>query len=1207
MDTSKLKSFAQQARKLIKEGVKFELQKKGFNADGSVAFEPTKISGGTIFDGELYGEHFYDQWMALKNRIASKGLENVFEEAAYTWFNRLIALQILSKNNIISVPVLEFADATRRIPKIVEEARNGRWENIDSDSQKKVQAIINDYTKVQEQFAILVSSYCRNTPLINKCFGGIDDYTEILLPSNILSADNFICLLNNTPFITDEDYHTTELLGWLYQFYISEKKDEVFESFKKKHKATCDEVPAATQIFTPNWIVKYMVENTLGRIYLDHDPYANFKDEMKYLVEPCEGERPIYQFEEVKDLRCADFSCGSGHILNEFFDLLLKCYEEEGIFGASAIEKIFKYNILGIDLDTRAKQLSIFSLLLKACQREKDAFVDAHIMPRVLDMPVPVSMNEAELKAACLKFIGGYESVVGEELEGCFELLKDANELGSIMKFELDDDSVAMIRAHFDDWTAGGTDDCPEDIKALLPGVDLILALSEKYSAICMNPPYMKSANMNDILKDYIDSNYEEGNPDLYSVFMMMSSNHIEQNGRFSMIVQPTWLVNSTFAGLRAYLSNDSTFESLLHMGRGNFGNDWGSIAFTMGNYNSTIDTQFFKLYERTFYRIAPDHISSLFIVANKNHNARYDFSSYDTSSFNLNDLKSGRKLYYSCNVDRFNIIPNHPYCYSFNDDILNTIVNTRISHSFNPATGLQTGDNKRFIKQWTEISFQDFQTKWYPLVNGGEFRRWYGNFNDLIYWYNNGSDIRNNGSSVIRNQQYYLRQGITWNRIASRGITLRTFPEGCIFDQAGDSMFSDNLMQLFVCMGYLNSIVGKTFFEMLAPGLNLTAGVVGNLPYIDVPNEYRDKIIDSVKDNISYSKLDWDAHETSWDFKRNPIIEQQLQLYVDEISDTMPNLTVDDLGAVHMPELQQPIEVLVDNYCSMWEDILHKLHHNEEELNRKFIEIYGLQDELTLDVSLNDITILQKGEISIIDNQIQWNKDVIIKQLISYAIGCMMGRYRLDRPGLHIAHPDAKDSEKVDYPYNGDLFSIDDDGIIPLLPRDCPFSDNAIIRLENFIRLVFGEDHFKDNWNYITQTLGNTENYLLKPTGFWKDHKAMYQKTPIYWLFSSKKGTFKCLVYMHRMNQFTAREVRDKYLLKYIEFLRNMIKPLEAEEATLGREDKKKLKGYKEALADCEEYDLRLHEVAQKFIDFDLDDGVKKNYAKFGDILATI
>lgn len=1195
MDTSKLKSFAQQARKLIKEGVKFELQKKGFNADGSVAFEPTKISGGTIFDGELYGEHFYDQWMALKNRIASKGLENVFEEAAYTWFNRLIALQILSKNNIISVPVLEFADATRRIPKIVEEARNGRWENIDSDSQKKVQAIINDYTKVQEQFAILVSSYCRNTPLINKCFGGIDDYTEILLPSNILSADNFICLLNNTPFITDEDYHTTELLGWLYQFYISEKKDEV----NGQTEWSADDVPAGTQIFTPNWIVKYMVENTLGRIYLDHDPYASFKDEMKYLVEPCEGERPIYQFEEVKDLRCADFSCGSGHILNEFFDLLLKCYEEEGIFGASAIEKIFKYNILGIDLDTRAKQLSIFSLLLKACQREKDAFVDAHIMPHVLDMPAPVSMNEAELKAACLKFIGGYESVVGEELEDCFELLKDANELGSIMKFELDDDSVAMIRAHFDDWTDGGTDDCPDDIKALLPGVDLILALSEKYSAICMNPPYMGRKHMDDCLALYTENEYPNSKADLYATFMEVAIERLSPNAKYGMINMHGWMFIKSYLNLRTEVIGNYQIDSLLHLGCHTFVELSGEVVQNA----SFIITKHQPVTCGTYYRLTEGNCETKHVCF-------------------LNKVEEYKNVY----QEVFKNISENPMCFWINEQTRAVFECENLNHLGQTRKGMATGLNAVFVRVWHEINYKKIglglsrqeakmsNFKWYPYANGGTFRKWFGNCQDVVMWENDGHRLQNERTednsrvrAVNLNLDYIFKEGVFWSSITTNANSMKLLPKGFLFSSASNAWFPNQSDCNKIALGLLNTPVAFECKHIVNPTHNANPGDIGRIPVPHISSSKKAIIEGLVNDCVAFSKLDWDSHETSWDFKRNPIIEQQLQLYVDEVNDTMPNLTVDDLGAVHMPELQQPIEILVENYCSIWEDILHKLHHNEEELNRKFIEIYGLQDELTPDVSLNEITILQKGEISIIDNQIQWNKDVIIKQLISYAIGCMMGRYRLDRPGLHIAHPDAKDSEKVDYPYNGDLFSIDDDGIIPLLPRDCPFSDNVIIRLENFIRLVFGDDNFKDNWNFITQTLGNTENYLLRPTGFWKDHKAMYQKTPIYWLFSSKKGTFKCLVYMHRMNQFTAREVRDKYLLKYIEFLRNMIKPLEAGEATLGREDKKKLKGYKEALADCEEYDLRLHEVAQKFIDFDLDDGVKKNYAKFGDILATI
>lgn len=1169
MDTSKLKSFAQQARKLIKEGVEFELQKKGFNADGTVAFEPTKISGGTIFDGELYGEHFYDQWMALKNRIASKGLENVFEEAAYTWFNRLIALQILSKNNIISVPVLEFADATRRIPKIVEEARNGRWEKIDSDSQKKVQAIINDYTKVQEQFAILVSSYCRNTPLINKCFGGIDDYTEILLPSNILSADNFICLLNNTPFITDEDYHTTELLGWLYQFYISEKKKQV----DKQTEWSADDVPAGTQIFTPNWIVKYMVENTLGRIYLDHDPYASFKDEMKYLVEPCEGERPIYEFEEVKDLRCADFSCGSGHILNEFFDLLLKCYEEEGIFGASAIEKIFKNNIVGIDLDTRAKQLSIFSLLLKACQREKDAFVDAHIMPRVLDMPAPVSMNEAELKSACLKFIGGYESVVGEELEGCFELLKDANELGSIMKFDLDDDSVAMIRAHFDDWTEGGIDDCPEDIKALLPGVDLILALSEKYSAICMNPPYMARKHMDGYLAQYTQNEYHNSKNDLFAVFMDVAIDRLQSMAKYGMINMQSWMFLPTFVDLRYDVISNYTIDNVLHLGTNSFeelnGEVVNSTAFviTKNPYVYGTNANFFKF---TGCKTCKDKELAFLRRSNR-------FVTSQSIFLNIN---------------------GYPIGYWLSNKILSLFENKDYMSKYGKAyQGLATADNDRFTRLWYEVSLKSIgfnmgsteealysDKKWFPYNNGGKGRRWYGNQTDIVNWENDGYEIKEfkdeKGKQKSRPQNIgqYFKEVISWNMITLSGLYFRYFPKGFIFSNASNSFPCHG--NILGALGFLNSKFTPNLLELLSPGTNMSNGVLAKFPNMVVGDSSFQGI---VKHCIDISKQDWDAHETSWDFKENELIR------------------------IFNSDTAITLEQALDIYIAEWTGKFNELHNNEEELNRKFITIYGLEDELTPDVPLNQVTILQRKEITIDGNNINWNKDVIIKQLISYAIGCMMGRYRLDRPGLHIAHTDAKDSEKVDYPYNGDLFCIDDDGIIPLLPRDCPFSDNAIIRLENFIRLVFGEDNFKDNWNFITQMLGNTENYLLKPTGFWKDHKAMYQMTPIYWLFSSKKGTFKCLAYMHRMNQFTAREVRDKYLSKYIEFLRNMIKPLDAEEATLGREDKKKLKGYKEALADCEEYDLRLHEVAQKFIDFDLDDGVKKNYAKFGDVLATI
>lgn len=1156
MDTSKLKSFAQQARKLIKEGVKFELQKKGFNADGSVAFEPTKISGGTLFDGELYDEHFYDQWMALKDRIIRKGLENVFEETAYTWFNRLIALQILSKNNIISVPVLEFADATRRVPQIVEEARNGRWENIDAESQKKVQAIINDYSKVQEQFTILVSSYCRNTPLINKCFGGIADYTEILLPSNILAADNFICLLNNTPFITDEDYHTTELLGWLYQFYISEKKDEVNE----RTEWSADDVPAGTQIFTPNWIVKYMVENTLGRIYLDHDSYASFKDDLKYLVEPCEGERPIYEFEDLKDLRCADFSCGSGHILNEFFDLLLKCYEEEGMSATSAIENIFKYNLVGIDLDTRAKQLSMFSLLLKACQKEKNAFVDAHIMPRVLDMPVPVSMNEAELKATCLKFIGGNEVGVGEALEGCFELLKDANELGSIMKFELDDDSVAMIRAHYDDWTEGGTDDCPEDIKKLLPGINLILALSEKYSAICMNPPYMGGQHMDGILKDYLRINYPNTKADLFAVFMDLAVERLSQNGKYGMINMQSWAFLPTFEMLRISVLENLCIDSFVHLGPNTFDELTGefvqNVAFVLTN--TTMD------------------------YVNKAHGTYYRLVEGVNCTDKEEKFLSKVSVYNNVKQTQMNLLPDSIFGYWASEAFTKMFHNDKLSYYAMSNGQNITGNNNRFLRYIWEVSKNNINNNYWALcARGGGFRRYFGNIDNVLLWTEDAREhYRRDKIARIITEDLRFKEGITWSYVCSLHPSFRKLHNTELFEKAGTSFFVKNEKHTNSLLAFLNSKVGTTILNFLAPGTKKQVHDVFNVPIS--PGIFNETVDSLFSRNYCIVKTDWDSHEISFEFKGNELIR---------------------ISNVYDKSLQESISFFIDE----WTENIIKLHDNEEELNRIFIDIYGLKDEMTADVPYDERSILQQKEIIIENNKIVWNESELLKQLISYAIGCMMGRYRLDRPGLHIAHPDATDAEKVDYLYNGDLFSIDDDGIIPILPRDCPFNDNAIIRLENFVRQVFGEDNFKDNWNYITSVLGDTEGYLTKPTGFWKDHKAMYQNTPIYWLFSSKKGAFKCLVYMHRMNQFTAREVREKYLLKYIEFLRNMIKPLEAEEASLERADKKRLESYKKALVECEEYDLRLHEVAQKFIAFDLDDGVKVNHAKFGDVLAKI
>ena len=966
MDTNRLKKFASEARNILIQGVRQRLVALGFAADGTATEEPQQHKGGATFMGNVVSNDFYTQWESLQRAIEQRGIKEVAEEAAYTWFNRLVAIRILVKNGLIA-PVLTYESEDVHIPVLVSEARQGRLPQMDEQSLRQWEELKDDDSKTDRQFALLIVAFCHATPILHQCFGRITDYTELLLPTNILSEGGLVDLLNHTSFISEEDYRSPELIGWLYQFYISEKKDEVFA---KKGKFEADEIPAATQIFTPNWIVKYMVQNTVGRIYLDNNPYSELKETMAYLVEPEEPapEASIFRFDDIHELTCADLACGSGHILNECFDLLYQCYMEEGYSRRQAVEDIFRYNLTGIDLDTRAKQLATFSLLLKACQKDS-SFVDAHCLPRVLDMPIVDRYTYKDLDGhfCCAYGLEGPGDHAYKELEKAFALMEQANNLGSIMKFDLSEETRAFIRQCVEAYEAEPK--YADNFRPLINGYRMILTLTKKYAVLVMNPPYMKATNMNNCLKTYVEGNYEKGSLDMYSTFIMLAMNSICRNGKISMIVQPTWLVNYSFGSMRKYMLDNFSINSLLHMGRGNFGNDWGSIAFTLSEGSSNSISTFFKLYERTFYRIEPEHISELFLAAKTDNSFRYNFSKYSSSTFDTAIEAEGQRICYLCKSNKFKKIKNSPFCYTFSDDIIEIINKTNIALHFNPATGLQTGNNSKFIRTWFETSIKDFNYKWYPLVNGGDYRKWYGNFNDLIYWYNDGSDIKNCKSSVLRNQQYYKKAGISWNRIASRGITLRSFPNGCFFDQAGDSMFCNNIDKLHMCMSYLNTKVAKTFFDMLAPTINLTAGMIGKLPYKDIPSDSNALYLS--KNNIDISKQDWDSHETSWDFETNPLLAVDTDTYLDNIDhqieqhekETGEHLCLDPAA----PQLDS-LEWRMSQYKQKWEHLFMQLHENEEELNRQFIDIYGLQDELTPDVPLEEVTILQQGEITIED-----------------------------------------------------------------------------------------------------------------------------------------------------------------------------------------------------------------------------------------------
>ncbi len=977
MDTNRIKRFATEARNILKAGIAAKMLALGFDKNGDVAEEnkPQLMQGGSLWNGQLQTEGFYHQWTALYKRIRQIGVKDVCEEAAYTWFNRLCAIRILQKNNLCQ-PVLAYADAART-PAIVDEARQGRIPRMKEEMRGRLMELLDDDTKVTEQFAVLITAWCHDNPIINRCFGGIADYTGLLLPNNILADGGFVDLLNHTEFITDEDFKSPELIGWLYQFYISERKDEVFA---KKGKFEADEIPAATQIFTPNWIVKYMVQNTVGRIYLDNNPYeTHLQKKWQYLVEPAEkpGKDAVLEYHELTDLKVADLACGSGHILNECFDLLYDLYIAEGYTRTEAVENIFHHNLTGIDLDTRAKQLATFSLLLKACQKDA-SFADARCMPNVLDMSglVP-ALDEGALSAACLRFIGGCENVAGEMLEQDFELLRDAGNLGSIMKFNDDEGYLKMLRCHYEDWTNGGPDDCPDDIKLLLPGVRVILALTDKYHALVMNPPYMGGGNMNGVLSKYVKDNYKDGKADLATVFVEMMGQRTSTNGSYAFIIPPSWMFLSTFEGLRKNIIENQSIESLLHLSRGVFGADFGASSAVIKNaHNENARGIYFRLVERTFQEFEQSHLRLLFEQTLADHDFKYKFSEYNKDVTELPYSEDGNRIYYP-NVEQKNFekIPGCPIGYWVSENMIKAFDKKSFISDLAISNGQNiTGDNKRFIRLFWEVNNINVNKDyWAFCARGGGFRRYYGNVDNVILWTRSAKTFYHKDPIArIIPEELQFKSGITWSYICSGNPSFRKLHETETFEKAGTSIFIKDKDKLSSLLAFLNSIVAKEMFKIIAPTLNYQVRDIFSLPISDKIFSVTVNI--RLEDSYSISKQDWDAHETSWDFQRNELLAIDAKTYEDNVRYEEEKRSAETDGHIHEHIQTAPaatphfgsLEWRMKQYKLKWERNFMRLHANEEELNRLFIGIYGLQDELTPDVPLDEITILQQGEISI-------------------------------------------------------------------------------------------------------------------------------------------------------------------------------------------------------------------------------------------------
>ena len=1200
METTKLKRFATEARARLRAGVATKIRSLGFDAEGNAVpgMEPTPMVGGCTWNGQILPSAFAEQWEALRRRLKAKGFKEVVEEGAYTWFNRLMAIRILSMNGIAE-PVLRFVDEART-PKIVDDARQGRVITMPDQQLQRLRKLFDDPTRINEQFALLVTEFCHQTPILQACFGSLADYTELLLPNNILDKGGFIEMLNTADFITEADYKSAELIGWLYQFYISDRKDEVFA---KKGKVEADEIPAATQIFTPNWIVKYMVQNAvLPQVRSNRLP----EEDKTYLIDKEAPEEP----KKPKDLKVADLACGSGHILNECFDLLYDLYIASGFGRGEAIESIFANNLLGIDIDERARQLATFALMLKACQRD-ESFADAHILPRILtapDMPESVENPEDYLPHF---FLGNYDKEIAE----AWKLVKDAHTLGSIIKFDISPVTRSKMEQKVKEWRSES--DIPYGIQLGLPIMDFILALTDSYDAIVMNPPYMGGGKMDNILVKYVKDIYPDSKADLMTVFMEVAIKRTVKGGFWAMINLPSWMFLSSFEALRINIIKTQQIVCLNHNGRGVFGSDFGSVTFVVQN----IEPYKEGIYKRLF----TEHVQV-------------------RSNEVIHQLYLKDSTVYESRQSNFLLIPGTPIGYWLSKPMLENFGANRVGDEMVTREGMATADNERFLRLWSEISIKNFKSfnytsdKWYPYNKGGQFRKWYGNQDYVVDWSNDGEDIKNNidpQTGRIRshnyNGEYAFRKCGTWSAISSGSFSIRYCPEGFLWDSKGACGFSEQ--NLLYIIGLLNSTVSKEYLKVLAPTVDFKVGDIIRVPLI-IENE--SQILNLTSSCIDVAKADWDAHETSWNFQRNGLLDidiDKAMAIVNEYSD-ITGICL-DMAALEPTKL----EWLVSMNKMNWEAKFIRLHANEEELNRQFIEIYGLQDELNPHVDYEDITILQQGEISLYrpthgiefhggkeevakygevledegiviepQSRILWQDDVLIKQLISYMVGVWMGRYRLDRPGLNIAHHDPTDEEMASYKYGPDnaALVIDDDAIIPILPTGAPFEDNLTEYIANFVRIAWGEASQTDNLNFIEQCLGKKiEDYVQKD--FWKDHKKMYQNRPIYWLFSSKKGAFKALVYVHRMHPYTVEQVRTRYLLKYMDWLRSEAQRLAIRDADLTTAERRRLDRLRKDLEECEEYHERLQVVAEQAIPIDLDNGIPANHALFGDILTKL
>lgn len=1094
---------------------------------------------------------------ALIEEISKKGYEEVIEEVAYTWFNRFCALRFMEVNAYLPSYVRVFTDEENQFhPQILTEAIHLEIEGL---NQEKVYEL-KEANEEEALYKYLIITQCNAlNAILPKMFQKIDDYTELLFPDYLLREGSVIEQM--ITMIPEEDWmDQVQIIGWLYQYYNSEKKDEVFAALKKKVKITKENIPAATQLFTPDWIVRYMVENSLGRLWIEGHPDEELKGQWKYYLDEVKQEPEVEeQLQEIRkeyetinpeDIKCIDPCCGSGHILSYLFDVLVQIYEAHGVQTRDAVKSIVEHNLYGLDIDDRAAQLAYFSVMMKGRQYDR-RFFRRGVQPHVYAIVESNDVSEHVVEYFC----NGDEKLK-IAMDMILAEMHDAKEYGSILNItEQDWDALEQRFEEIREDISFYQNEIIEDVKPL---VEVAKILGQKYDVVVTNPPYMGAGNMNAKLNKFIKDNYADYKSDFFSAFMVKCSKITNQRGYLGFLTPYVWMFIQSYEKLREYIYNMQTIETLIQFEYSAFEEATVPICtFVLRNSVAEKKGKYLRLTE---FRGGMEIQRQKTMEVIKNPDCGF---------------------YYEKKVKQYINIPGRPLAYWLNDKSIDSFNAEKLKKYYKARNGITTGQNELFIRYWFEIVPNS--KKWIKCNKGGSFRRWYGNQDYVIDWENDGYRLKNfkdaNGKlkSTLRSIEYNFQEAITMSRITSGLTSFRFLPLGFITEGASNNIYGEE--DKYNLLAFLNSKVCEYILDLYNPTLNVMPDNLRNLPltYKNAKCNFETE----TKKMIDLCKQDWDSFETSWDFQQHPLVKLRLSgAYA--WGDELPVMRI--LSAYKAWEIE----------CDAR---FNRLKQKEEELNCIFIDIYGLQEELTPEVEDKDITV-RKADLG---------RD--IRSFISYAVGCMFGRYSLDQKGLVYAGGEWNPEQYKTFP-------ADKDNIIPICDDEY-FEDDIVGLFIQFVKTVYGEETLDENLKFIADALDGKgspkeviRNYFIKD--FYKDHCKIYQKRPIYWLFDSgKKNGFKALIYMHRYQPDTIARIRTDYVHQQQSRYRTSLEDLERrlEDADTRERVKlnKKLKTLKGQMDEIHVYEEKIHHLADQMISIDLDDGVKKNYAKFQEVLAKI